>query len=209
MSIFNDIYEIFFDTEFTGLRQDTSLISIGCITENSEVFYFENIEYNRDQVDHWIKNNVIENLEFLDKIDNMMTNFVTSDSRKLQEVIGFGEFDFLRNQFKIWLENIHNTYQKDILFISDVSHYDTVLLFELFNGALHVPDYIIPFVWDINMDICQYLNISPREAFNLNREELAEKLSNTLIDQRRKHNSLHDARMIKLIFESIYRNHWF
>jgi len=47
----NKVYKIFFDTEFTGLRQDTSLISIGCITETEEIFYFENTDYNADQVD--------------------------------------------------------------------------------------------------------------------------------------------------------------
>ena len=32
---------IFFDTEFTGLRKDTTLISIGMIAENGKTFYAE------------------------------------------------------------------------------------------------------------------------------------------------------------------------
>ncbi len=31
--------KVFFDTEFTGLRKDTTLVSIGMIAENGETFY--------------------------------------------------------------------------------------------------------------------------------------------------------------------------
>ena len=36
---------IFFDTEFTGLHQNTTLISIGCIDENGRTFYAESTDY--------------------------------------------------------------------------------------------------------------------------------------------------------------------
>ena len=51
--------KVFFDCEFTGLHQFTTLISIGCVTENSDVFYAELDDYNVSQVDEWVQENVI------------------------------------------------------------------------------------------------------------------------------------------------------
>lgn len=56
--------KIFFDTEFTGLYQDTDLISIGLVSETGETFYAELNDFDMSKVDDWIKNNVIKNLRF-------------------------------------------------------------------------------------------------------------------------------------------------
>ena len=53
---------IFFDTEFTGLHKNTTLISIGLISETGKTFYAEFTDYNNTQIDNWIENNVINNL---------------------------------------------------------------------------------------------------------------------------------------------------
>ena len=53
---------IYFDTEFTGLRKDTSLISIGLIDSDGRTFYAEFTDYDRSQIDKWIRQNVINNL---------------------------------------------------------------------------------------------------------------------------------------------------
>lgn len=42
--------KIFFDTEFTGLHQKTTLISIGFIAETGETFYAELTDYNKSQI---------------------------------------------------------------------------------------------------------------------------------------------------------------
>ena len=54
--------KLYFDTEFTGLHKDTSLISIGIIDEYGNKFYGEITDYNKTQVDKWIQENVIYNL---------------------------------------------------------------------------------------------------------------------------------------------------
>jgi len=54
--------KIFFDTEFTGLHQNTTLISIGLISSDGRTFYAEFNDYDENQVDDWIKDNVIANL---------------------------------------------------------------------------------------------------------------------------------------------------
>ena len=55
---------IFFDCEFTGLRQNTELISIGLISEDNKTFYAEFNDFSYEYVDEWIKSNVIDNLKF-------------------------------------------------------------------------------------------------------------------------------------------------
>lgn len=44
--------KVFFDTEFTGLHQKTTLISIACITEDGKEFYAEFTDYDEAQVVH-------------------------------------------------------------------------------------------------------------------------------------------------------------
>ena len=53
--------KIFFDTEFTGLHQGTTLISIGMIAEDGRELYCELNDYDKSQIDDWLKNNVIAN----------------------------------------------------------------------------------------------------------------------------------------------------
>ena len=53
---------IFFDTEFTGLHKNTTLISLGCVDEEGRTFYAEFTDYEKQQVDCWINENVIKNL---------------------------------------------------------------------------------------------------------------------------------------------------
>lgn len=45
---------IYFDTEFTGLHQNTTLISIGCVSEDNKTFYAELDDYDQSQVNVWI-----------------------------------------------------------------------------------------------------------------------------------------------------------
>ena len=54
--------KVFFDTEFTGLHKDTSLISIGLISEDRRCFYAELTDYDEKQCDDWIRENVIKHL---------------------------------------------------------------------------------------------------------------------------------------------------
>ena len=54
--------KIFFDTEFTGLHQGTTLISIGLVSECGKTFYAELTDYDKSQIDEWLQENVIEKL---------------------------------------------------------------------------------------------------------------------------------------------------
>ena len=52
----------FFDTEFTGLRKDTTLISIGIVSDTGDRFYAELTDYNESMCDEWIEKNVLDHL---------------------------------------------------------------------------------------------------------------------------------------------------
>lgn len=51
-----------FDTEFTGLHQNTTLVSIGLVSDEGERFYAELTDYDETQCDDWITKNVLDHL---------------------------------------------------------------------------------------------------------------------------------------------------
>ena len=137
--------KIFFDTEFTGLHKDTTLISIGLIDENNRSLYIELTDYDMSQCDNWIKKNVLAHLTG----KNRMTS-----KEALQAVK-----KFLVDYDKVEL-------------VSDCCHYDMVLFVDLFGDAMSLPDNVSPACHDINQDIAEYLGISETEAFDYSREKL-------------------------------------
>ena len=178
---------LFFDTEFTGLHKGTTLISIGIVDDKGRTFYAEFADYDGGQVDEWVKQNVIHNLLWNNYklIDSM-----TTDKRGIK-----GTTSDVSKALQEWLSN----YEK-VQFISDVCHYDFVLLLDLLvPDALRLPDNISMYCHDINQDIAKYFGISDREAFDKNRE----KLCGIPDGDGNKHNSLWDAKVIKKVYEVI------
>ena len=112
--------KVFFDTEFTGLHQNTTLISIGLVDENGREFYAELIDYDQTQVDDWLQDNVITNLNG--------KNRATTEQ--------------LRYDLAKWL----SAYDKVEMW-SDCLAYDWVLFNNIFGGAFDIPKnvYYIPF----------------------------------------------------------------
>lgn len=89
-----------------------------------------------------------------------------------------------------------------VQFVSDVCHYDFVLLIDLFGTAFDLPENVSASCHDINQDISCHYSISEREAFDKSREEIVMELCGNEIPGR-KHNALYDARVIKAIYEEI------
>lgn len=109
---------IFFDTEFTGLHQHTTLISFGAIDESGEhVFYHELNDYDKDQVDAWIQENVINKL------------------RPHQKPVPLEKLKF---DLEDWLQD----FNEEIIMWGDCLAYDWMLFCQLWGGALNVPKYI-------------------------------------------------------------------
>jgi DNA polymerase III epsilon subunit-like protein len=120
-----DRTKIFFDTEFTGLHQKTTLISIGLVSECGETFYAILNDYDNSQVDDWIKSNVLNNL-------NREAALICS--RKM-----------LRHELSSWFSQF-----EQVEMWSDCLSYDWVLFNDIFGTAFDIPKnvYYIPF------DIC-------------------------------------------------------
>ena len=201
---------VYFDTEFTGLKKDTSLISIGLVKSNGDSFYAEFTDYNKENLSDWIKENVIQNL--------LHPQTVLEGSHWTME----GPTIEIREQLWKWLEPFKKE-GKLIQFVSDVSHYDFVLLVELLLGdsnltALDLPDGISPCCVDLNQDIATSIQIPNTMntdefnknyvpsyvAFNLNREELLKTIPE-FNQLGVKHNSLYDAQVIKAIHQHLWK----
>ena len=187
---------IFFDCEFTGLHKNTSLISIGLIADNGQKFYAEITDFDRNQIDNWLQANVIDNLILLNE-GSKIKNGVNINGRL--SLYDFYIKDTAKNvsiELRKWL----NQY-KTIEWVSDVCHYDFVLLIDLVYGhALAMPyGKHNAACHDINQDIAKYYNISEIEAFDKSREEILEEHGVTI--EGKKHNALYDAEVIKAIYD--------
>ena len=173
--------KVFFDTEFTGLHQDTTLISIGLIAENGESFYAELNDFDKTQLNDWLQENVINNLE-------MQTSRpqISRYNEHTRQHTYFGNIEMLKTELTKWLEQF-----EQVEIWSDCLSYDWVLFNQIFGHAFNSPKnvYYIPF------DICTLFKIKGIDP-DINREEFA-----NMKDGSQKHNALWDAKVIKRCFE--------
>lgn len=181
---------IYFDTEFTGLHKNTTLISIGLISEDDKTFYAEFTDYDKSQVDEWIKENVINNLSIKDY-------GVQKDT--WSESIIKGNKTLVKFYLSMWLSQFES-----VQLVSDVSHYDMVLFIDVFGSAWDLPKNVSPSCHDINQDIAKYLEVDEKDAFDENRERLLLYFDEqSELPSGDKHNSLYDAKVIKELYERI------
>lgn len=133
--------KIFYDTEFTGLHKGTTLISIGCVSEFGDQFYFELTDYDKTQIDDWLKSNVIAHLINKPKL---MGNTLACQKKIENWLRQFG-------QVEMW---------------SDCLSYDWVLFNHLWGHAFSIPK----FIYYIPMDLSTYLRIKNIDP-DISREE--------------------------------------
>ena len=201
--------KIFFDTEFTGLHKDTTIISIGLIDENGRTFYGEFSDYDESQCDNWIRENVIKHLKWCKEgpVEDFVNIYVNSWE-------AFGSKEYIKIVLSEWLSKYD-----EVDLVSDCCHYDMVLFIDIFGDAWSIPDVVNPACHDINQDIAKYFDISEKEAFDLSREKFIEKVNIDRQDDQNnfdisegekiiniegdKHNSLYDAKVIKEIYEIV------
>lgn len=187
--------KVFFDTEFTGLHQNTTLISIGLVKEDGSTFYAQFTDFDLDQLDSWLIENVMNNMIFdwtkYNKNENLTLNenhiYYIGDKKYILDKL----LDFLGKDEKIE-------------FWSDCLSYDWILLNELWNGALNIPKnfYYIPF------DICTLFKIKgidpdiSREVYIVDNEVDFYTFPK---DKIFKHNALWDALVIKQCYEKLMK----
>lgn len=172
--------KIFFDTEFTGLHQKTTLISIGLVADSGETFYAELNDFDNDQVDDWLRENVIIHLQFngiyqIREGDKKNVRY-KSHTQNVKELLADWLSQF--NEVEIW---------------SDCLSYDWVLFNQIFGHAFNIPKnvYYIPF------DICTLFKIQGIDP-DINREKYSEMTKGT-----QKHNALWDAQVIKACYDKV------
>ena len=171
--------KIFFDTEFTGLHQTTTLISIGFVSEDGKTFYAEITDYDKSQVDNWLQENVVDKLTLNDWQDDDYEPYANDVTMRCR-------FSELWQPLSHWLHQFEK-----VQMWSDCLAYDWVLFCQIFGHAFKVPQnvYYIPF------DICPLLLEKVGDA-DVNREKYAygEYLSEM---KEQKHNALWDAKVIR------------
>lgn len=175
---------VYWDCEFTGLHQRTTLISIGLVTEDGRSFYAELTDYDKTQVDDWIQGNVIDNLLFGDlRLDGYGINKreVKDNAREVSRYLSE------------WLDCVGC--KEAIEMWGDCLAYDWVLFCELFGGAFKIPAnvYYIPF------DICTLFQAGGVDP-DVNREKFAGLEDSP---EKVKHNALWDAKVIKACYEKL------
>lgn len=191
------ITKVFFDTEFTGLHQNTTLISIGLIAESGQTFYAEFTDYDKSQVNDWIKLNVIDHL-ILSEYDNA----AYPEKWRLK-----GDKELIKESLAIWFKQFGQ-----VEMWSDCLAYDWVLFCQIFGHAFNIPQniYYIPF------DICTFFTVKGIDP-DMSREEFAgyeiytecENILEMSIDEvklwanKQKHNALWDAKVIMHCYKQL------
>jgi len=176
--------KLFFDTEFTGLHQKTTLISIGIVAESGETFYAEFTDYDKSQVDEWLQKNVIENL-YLSETDN---------AAYLEKWRLIGSAAEIKTALEIWLSQFES-----VQIWSDCLSYDWVLFCQIWGHAFNIPKniYYIPF------DICPLL-LEKIGNPDISREEFAGEVNiENFVTNTSKHNALWDAYIIRECYNKL------
>jgi len=176
--------KVFFDSEFTGLRQDTTLISIGLVAEDGNMFYAEFTDYDRTQVYEWLQENVINNL-WLSNPNHPQPAYLGQG--KL--VTCLGERTTISAALRQWLSQWER-----VEMWADIIPFDWVLLCELLGGIFNFP----PNLSYICYDICTLLKMKGFEPMTTNREEF---VGFTGVEN--KHNALYDALVVKACYQKL------
>jgi DNA polymerase III epsilon subunit-like protein len=177
--------KIFLDTEFTGLHQHTTLISIGLVSECGKQFYGELTDYDKSQLDDWLRENVIAHL-----ISSGNPNELT-----IPPYAHIGETAFMKAALLHWLSQFD-----EVEMWSDCLAYDWVLFSELVaerpNGYPELPKN---FVYHSPFDLLTLFKLRGQD-YDATREDFA---GIQPANGEAKHNALWDAKVIKACYDKL------
>ena len=198
--------KLFFDTEFTGLHKNTALISVGIVAEDGRRFYGVLNDFDRMQCTQWIKKNVLKgSVEDLLCIPVSIIEDIGEDGKYRDFWIVSGNKRLVSIHLNRWLNWIGG--YDSIQFVSDVCHYDFVLLIDLItNGgtAFDLPGNISPVCHDMNQDIARFYKVTDAEAFDMDREQIMNDLcGQDYIVKGNKHDAMYDAEVMRAIWREV------
>lgn len=174
--------KLFLDMEFTGLHQNTTIVSLGIAGPGTQTFYAEFTDFDSTQVDDWIAENVIKNLRLTKRYPdgkNIKPNFEIKAGR-----------DTVRKYLEQWL-----SYFSEVEIWSDCYAYDWVLFNGLWGHAFNVPAHVNYTPFDLSTQF-KLAGLDP----DTSREKFAH---GEVYSEMPKHNALWDAQTIKLCHKKL------
>lgn len=166
------VYQLFFDFEMTGLHKDTTPISLGISSDTGKTFYAEFDDFDKNQVDEWIAENVIGNCKFIGMIVEPFYDVAE------HSVVIYGNKEAVRAALLEWLGNnfanqqtIDGEVTSEIQFIGDCCAYDWLLMTDLIAEYQEEPLIKDLLLLDMN-------GLSPEMNFR-NHDHLRKYLQNT------------------------------
>jgi hypothetical protein len=197
--------KLFLDTEFTGLHQATTLISLGIISECGKTFYAEFTDYDKTQLNDWLEENVIANT-WVAKHNPITSMGEVISEERWADVHVFGSSDYIKPFLEEWLSQFEK-----IVIWSDCLAYDWVLFCNIWGHAFCIPENI----HYIAMDICtvfEMQGIDPdisrerfsTDVFSENDEPLFFDKKGNLLETK-KHNALWDAFIIRECYNKLIK----
>lgn len=200
---------LFLDTEFTDLRQDCELISIGIVAsidgyEDNPCFYAESIDYSEDKCSDFVRTDVLPHLILGDKPQAVVTNTGNFSSYAIlgtEEDITMHLINWLHELLGQTPDNVWQYGEDEPIEIwSDVLNYDWTLFRHLFENDGGLPNYIYYIPFDLSTAF-RVNGINP----DISREDYARMHHSDEVDMiaRKKHNSLYDAMIIYYCYDEL------
>ena len=184
--------KLFADLEFTRLHQRTSPISMGLVTEDGKSsFYCEFTDFDPNQVDDWLKENIFPLLDFNQRNEEFV-------EKKNHATFAKGTRDFIVCSSGGLIDWINSLSEQSYTFASFGLSYDLVLFRELFiQTKTERPRKLTAYNYDVSTLFQEFVG-DPTLPF------AKEKYLGISPDN--KHNALFDAEVARDIYKKIKSN---
>lgn len=185
--------KIFLDTEFTGLHQKTTLISLALVAESGEEFYAEFNDYDKTQLAHLLNNKNTKDF-FTDLLSKCWITNNKEFERKQNGIYIKGNKEEIRIHLVKWFKQFNA-----VEIWADVLAYDWVLFCEIFGGAFSIPENIFyaPFDLATAFRIKGFIQPKNKLKQDIIRFEFAD------MDKINQHNALIDARVESICYKKL------
>lgn len=178
--------QLFLDCEFTGLVQNTSLISLALYKDEQCYFYAEFQDYDLQRCHSWIAANVLTKLWYKDEHELLI--------HEKQIIKIKAPTPLITEHLKNWLNEF-----EEIEIWGDVPVYDWMLFCELFGGSLNLPKNVFYSPFDL-ATLAKIKGLDP----DFSRFEFASKHLSGL-EEKMQHNALIDAKIESICYANLIK----